>query len=131
MPWRPELSVGVTLIDDQHKLWFEKAEKLFEEGKKGTAKAYVGELLEFLTAYTKKHFADEESYMRKINYPHYEQQRQAHADFIRKLDQLKKDYDSSGGNISVIIAANTMVINWLTQHISTMDKEIGAYAASL
>ena len=32
MPWTPNLSVGITMIDDQHKTWFNHAEKLFEAG---------------------------------------------------------------------------------------------------
>lgn len=127
MPWKPELSVGIDMIDEQHKIWFEKAEKLFEEGKKGKAKGYIGELLDFLEDYTKKHFADEEAYMKKIAYPQYDQQKEAHSNFIARLEKLKKDFDSSGGNIAVIIAANKMVIDWLTNHISKMDKQIAEF----
>ncbi len=47
MPWTPNLSVGISMIDDQHKMWFEKAEALFEAGKNNRAKEYVGELLDF------------------------------------------------------------------------------------
>ena len=42
MPWTPNLAVGVDMIDDQHKMLFEKAEKLFEAGKNNQAKEYVG-----------------------------------------------------------------------------------------
>ena len=33
MPWSPSLSVGVDMIDEQHKLWFEHAEKLLKREK--------------------------------------------------------------------------------------------------
>lgn len=128
MPWTPALSVGVGLIDDQHKTWFEKAEKLFEAGKNNQAKEYVGELLDFLDSYTKKHFADEEKYMLSIRYPGYEEQKKAHTAFIAELTKLRNNYKESGGNITVIINANHMVIEWLTKHISNMDKKIGDYA---
>ncbi len=128
MPWTPALSVGVGLIDDQHKTWFEKAEKLFEAGKNNQAKEYVGELLDFLDSYTKKHFADEEKYMLSIRYPGYEEQKKAHMAFIAELTKLRNNYKESGGNITVIINANHMVIEWLTKHISNMDKKIGDYA---
>ncbi|MGI6404559.1 MAG: bacteriohemerythrin [Oscillospiraceae bacterium] len=128
MPWMPSLSVGVELIDEQHKTWFEKAEKLFEAGKNNQAKEYVGELLDFLDSYTKKHFADEERYMLSIRYPEYEQQRKAHAAFVAELAKLRSRYQESGGNIAVIINANQMVIDWLTKHISNMDKKIGDFA---
>lgn len=131
MPWTPNLSVGVAQIDDQHKTWFEKAEKLFEAGKNNQAKEYIGELLGFLDSYTKKHFADEERYMQSISYPDFAQQKQAHTAFIAELTKLRSDFNSSGGNIAVIINANQMVVNWLTKHISNMDKKIGEYAKSI
>lgn len=127
MPWTPALSVGVERIDAQHKVWFEKAEKLFEAGKNNQAKEYIGSLLDFLDGYTKKHFADEENYMRGIGYPALAEQRKAHAAFIAQLAKLRGDYAASGGNLLVILNANRMVIDWLTQHISAMDRKIGEY----
>ncbi len=128
MPWTQNLSVGISMIDDQHKMWFEKAEALFDAGKNNKAKEYVGELLDFLEDYTKKHFADEEVYMQKIQYPGYAEQKQAHTAFIAQLSKLRSDYNSSGGNLLVILNANQMVLEWLTKHISNMDKKIGEYA---
>lgn len=127
MPWHPSLSVGIAQIDEQHQEWFARAERLFDAGKQGRAKEYVGEMLEFLDSYTKKHFADEEKYMLSINYPGYDEQKRAHTAFIERLAQLRKDYDESGGSLTVIIDANKMIIDWLTQHISRMDKQIGEY----
>lgn len=128
MPWTPNLSVGVPLIDEQHKVWFDKAEKLFEAGQKRQAADYVGELLGFLDDYTRQHFADEERYMQSINYPDYPAQKQAHTAFIAELAKIKSEFASSGGNFMVIMNANKLVIDWLTKHISTMDKKIGEYA---
>jgi hemerythrin len=129
MLWTPNLAIGVRHIDEQHKTLFEKAEKLFEAGKNKQAKEYIGELLEFLDQYTKQHFVDEENYMRSINYPGYEEQKKAHEGFTKQLAELRNEYETSGGNILVIINANTMVIEWLTKHISLMDKKIGEFAA--
>jgi hemerythrin len=129
MLWTPNLAIGVRHIDEQHKTLFEKAEKLFEAGKNNQAKEYIGELLDFLDDYTKQHFVDEENYMLSINYPGYAEQKQAHDTFIKQLARLRKDYEESGGNILVIINANTMVVEWLTKHISGMDRKIGEFAA--
>ncbi|MBP1758455.1 MAG: hemerythrin-like metal-binding protein, partial [Firmicutes bacterium] len=121
MPWTPNLTVGVTEIDEQHKTWFDKAEKLFEAGQKRQAAEYIGELLNFLEDYTKKHFSDEEKYMLSIGYPEYAAQKQAHTAFIAQLEKIKKDFQASGGNFAVIMSANKLIIDWLTQHISNMD----------
>lgn len=131
MPWAPYLSVGVAEIDNQHKIWFEKAEKLFSAGSSNNSKEYIGELLTFLNDYTKKHFADEERYMLSIHYLGYTDQKKAHTAFIAQLGKLQSEYNQSGGNLKVIINANKMVIDWLTQHISNMDKKIGEFAKTL
>jgi len=125
--WTPDLSVGVDLIDEQHKLWFEKANQLYKAGQEGRAKEFIIELFDFLDDYTKKHFKDEEAYMQEIGYPELETQKIAHANFVKELAKLKNDYNESGGNILVIINANKMVVDWLSNHIKTMDKKIGDY----
>ncbi|WP_026395670.1 bacteriohemerythrin [Acetobacterium malicum] len=129
--WTPALSVGVENIDSQHKIWFEKADQLFEAGKTGKSKEVIAQMFDFLDDYTKQHFRDEEAYMTKINYPDIEEQKKLHKNFIAELAKLKKDFQESGGNITLIINANQMIVDWLTKHISTMDKKIGTYAQTL
>lgn len=131
MPWTQNLSVGVAIIDDQHKKLFEMADRLFDAGRNHKAKEFISELLGFLDGYTKKHFADEEGFMLKIGYPEYESQKKAHDEFIQQLRILVKDYESSGGNIVVIINANQIILDWLLKHISVEDKKIGDYAKSI
>ncbi|MBR0600360.1 bacteriohemerythrin [Sinanaerobacter chloroacetimidivorans] len=126
--WTDNLAVGVGVIDDQHKTLFDKANQLFEAGKNNKSKEFISEMLDFLDKYTKQHFRDEESYMKSINYPGYEDQKKLHANFIMELDKLKKEYSASGGNIIVILNANQMVVDWLLKHISIEDKKIGIYA---
>ena len=116
------------MIDEQHKTWFEKADQLFEAGKNHQAKEYVGGLLTFLEDYTQKHFADEERYMLSIKYPGYNEQKAAHTEFIRQLAKLRSDFTASGGNLLVILNANQLVLQWLTQHISNLDRKIGQFA---
>ena len=129
--WTQDLSVGVNSIDGQHQQLFKMADELFEAGKTGKSKEKIGDLLNFLDAYTKQHFSDEEAYMKSINYSGLAEQEKAHQAFINELAKLKGEYDKSGGNIAVIINANQMVVDWLTKHISGMDKKIGAYAKTL
>lgn len=129
--WTQNLEVGVELIDEQHKIWFENAGKLFEAGKNGKTKEYIVKMFDFLDDYTKTHFRDEEKYMLSINYPEYNVQKQLHTSFISKLAELRKEYDTSGANISVIINANQFILDWLVKHISLQDKKIGEYAKKM
>lgn len=125
--WTTDLSVGVKHIDDQHRTWFEKANGLFEAGRARRTKEYIDPMLDFLDEYTKQHFRDEEAYMERIGYPDIDIQKRAHANFIDDLAKLKNDYNQSQGNILIILNANKMVINWLTNHITVLDKKIGEY----
>ena len=125
--WTNDLSVGVSSIDAQHQQLFKMADDLFEAGKNGKSKEKIGDLLGFLDRYTKQHFKDEEAYMKSINYPGLAEQEKAHQAFVNELTKLKGEFDKSGGNIAVIIGANQMVVDWLTKHISGMDKKIGAH----
>jgi len=126
--WNKNYEVGVDLIDSQHKKWFEKADQLFEAGKSGKSKEYIIQMFDFLDDYTKTHFRDEEKYMTSINYPELALQKQMHEGFIKKLAELRKDYETAGANLTVILGANQFILDWLTKHISNADKKIGEFA---
>jgi len=129
--WTPNLSVGVDFIDEQHKIWFEKADQLFSAGQRGEAKEYILQMFDFLEEYTNTHFRDEEEYMASINYPELDAQKKAHAHFRDELTRIRREYTESGGNLVLLVKTNKMIIDWLTRHISSMDKKIGEYAASM
>ncbi len=131
MPWNPSLAIGVDAIDKQHMTWFDKADQLFEAGRNHKSAEFVGEMLDFLDDYTKKHFHDEETYMLSINYPGYANQKAQHTAFLENLKKLKADYAQSGGNILVVLNANQLVVDWLIKHISTTDRQLGDYAKSI
>ena len=48
LAWTKNLEVGISLIDTQHKKWFEKADQLFEAGKNGKSKEYIIQMFDFL-----------------------------------------------------------------------------------
>ena len=129
--WNKNLEVGNDLIDQQHKKLFEKADQLFEAGKSGKSKEHIMQMFDFLDDYAKTHFRDEEKYMQSINYPEYNQQKQMHEGFINRLAELRKEYETAGANITVIIGANQFILDWLTNHISNADKKIGDYVRKL
>jgi hemerythrin len=131
MLWTQELSVGVDTIDEQHKKMFQMAEELFRAERQHKEKEFLAEMLCFLNEYVKKHFADEERYMSEIGYPGIALQKKEHAYFARQLEILNKDFESSGGDIILVINANHIILEWIKNHISKLDRSIGEYAKSL
>lgn len=129
MPWIELLSVGVDSIDTQHKKWFEMADRLFSAVRNRKAGEFITQMLVFLEDYTKKHFSDEEEYMRRIGYPEYDVQKSMHNSFIRELSELKKRICLTTCEQTQIMEAHELILNWLTNHIVKQDAKIGEYVS--
>ncbi|HBV68247.1 MAG TPA: hemerythrin, partial [Clostridiales bacterium] len=76
-------------------------------------------------------FSYEEDVMRKYEYNDLENHKIEHEAFIKKLSDIRKEYETAGANLTVIINANQFILDWLTKHISNADKKIGEYARTL
>lgn len=127
--WTPALAVGVELLDEQHKELFRRINRLIEACNQGKGKEAVAETIEFLGEYIHVHFRDEEGMMRKANYPDYERHKAAHAAFAENFKELKEHLDKEGPGLTLVIKTNRIVVDWLTNHISRVDKEFGKFLA--
>lgn len=126
--WAPDLAVGVFEIDSQHKELFKRINNLLDAMKQGKGSAELGNTLKFLEDYTVKHFTAEENTMRKHNYPGYLEQKASHERFIKELSDLKKSFQAStSSNLDVLLKVQRQTSDWLVNHISSMDKEIGRF----
>jgi len=125
--WNDELSVGVENVDEQHKELFNRFNRLLEACSNGCGKKEIGSLLLFLDEYVQVHFRDEEKLQIAHSFPEYPAHREEHKLFMQKLDEFKKEMLSAGATLSLTIATNTLLIDWLVNHISVMDKKIGEF----
>lgn len=126
--WAPDLAVGVFEIDSQHKELFKRINSLLDAMKQGKGNAEVGNTLKFLEDYTVKHFTTEENTMLKHNYAGYQAQKAAHERFIKELSDLKKSFQAStSANLEVLLKVQRQTSDWLINHISNMDKDIGRF----
>ncbi len=80
-------------------------------------------ILEELRNYTIKHFADEERYMKSINYDGLAEQVAAHTAFVEQLNNLDLDEidRNQEGALDDLIK---FLLNWLVQHILKVDKKM-------
>jgi hemerythrin len=125
--WRDELAVGVQSIDEQHKELFRRFNTLLAACNEGRGKAEVGDLITFLRDYVAVHFFDEEALQKEQGYPGFAEHRKQHLEFVGRLDALHKQYFSEGASLSLVIQTNNMLIEWLVNHISKVDRKIGEY----
>jgi hemerythrin len=125
--WQNNFSIGIPEIDQQHKQLCEKIDNLQDACSQGKGADEALKVLDFLESYTIKHFADEEKFQLKINYPNYQQHKKLHTDFISQISILKKDMIASGATLPMVIQINQIISNWLINHIMRVDKELKKY----
>ncbi|MFP3155636.1 hemerythrin family protein [Lachnospiraceae bacterium ZAX-1] len=124
---KEEYYTGIQLIDDEHTRLFEIIESLYQLSlDEFLHDKYdsVNQVIQELTDYTKKHFSDEEEYMKKINYIRIYPQKAQHRKFIDTLENI--DFDEMSENAEKTISNLLIYLtDWLVDHILKMDKQIG------
>lgn len=128
LEWKEEYSIGVQLIDEQHKRLFEIGNRIYQ-----LLENYLLEdkydkivvILEELKQYTKYHFQSEEQYMLQIKYPKYFSQKVDHDDFIAKIEEANLE-DIDTDQEKYIRDLLLFVFNWILEHILQKDKLISA-----
>ena len=126
---KPEFFTGIELIDNEHRQLFDYANQIYDLlHAEFVSDKYdnIVDILGKLRDYTKKHFADEEAYMEKINYPDLDAQRRAHNAFIEKLVNINYEELENLDNNQQEYLQDVLdfLAKWLIQHILKMDKLI-------
>lgn len=121
-----EYMTGIDMLDREHRLLFEITERAYTQVRFGESEKKLDEIMEILQElkeYTQSHFADEEEYMRSINYVGLEEQKRAHAAFIGKLEEIGKQpiKDDPQKYLESLIQ---FLLGWLINHILHSDKKI-------
>ena len=125
--WRESLSIGVDVIDGQHKELLQRFDKLLSACKDGKGIDELKGLLDFLGDYVITHFRDEEAIQRQHQYPGYLEHKKQHDGFVVRLEALKQEINTQGIAVHHVMETNNMMLKWLINHISVVDKELGKY----
>ncbi len=123
--WSDKLSVGVPMIDIQHKELIAAFNDLSTAIEQGTGTGAIKKLLTFLKYYSEWHFEQEESCAAKNQCPIAESNHQAHTQFLNIFSNLQTQYRDSGASEAIARQAHTQLANWLVNHIMKIDTQIG------
>jgi len=124
--WKDEYSVGVKVIDDQHKELFRRVNKLFEDVSKGNV-ATVLETLDFLNSYVIYHFSAEEQLMARSEYPELEMHRKEHEWFKKEVLSIREQVQKDGLGVSLTLKLNKLLVSWLIDHVTKTDIKFAPY----
>lgn len=126
--WGPKYDVGVTEFNNQHKKLIEILNSLNKAIEDKTNRAALGKVILELADYTKEHFAAEEAYMVKYEYPNYTEHKKEHDAFVEKVMTFYNDFKSKKVTLSFEISV--FLKNWLIHHISNVDKQYREFFSS-
>lgn len=130
--WQERYSIGVELIDREHRKLFSIMNKLFsyDENDEKCKWAYQ-EGIKFFKGHAMKHFAEEEVYMASIGYEGYETHRKLHDTFRKKtLPEIEKELLQTEYSPDAIRHFLGVCAGWLIGHTLTEDRAINGEMTS-
>lgn len=122
--WNEKLSVSVSEFDEEHKKLIVMINSLHEAMRAGKGKDILAKILDDMTQYVLKHFANEEKLMVKYAYPEYKQHKAAHDEFVKTVGELRKKHDAQLLQAGILMKT---LQDWLVSHITTVDKRYGPF----
>ena len=119
LQWKPEYSVGVERLDNQHKGLIDLINLL--SNKKANS-ALMAQIFDELEAYTKEHFTAEERLLKDSSYGNFKAHRKEHKAFEQWLSAVRQTY-SVGVTSPTLLAesVNAFLRDWLVNHILSSD----------
>ena len=130
--WNERFSIGVDTIDRAHERLFTIVGRLISLNEDETKQQHAcREGIKYFNSYAMKHFAEEEAYMRSINYPGYALHKTLH-DNLREetlpaLEAELEEQEYSKESVRHFIGISA---GWLTFHIMREDYAITGKSAS-
>jgi hemerythrin len=121
-----QYGTNVGFADDEHKILFDKLNKLYDLATGGAQRSEIGAQLDDLIAYVVDHFAHEEKEMVAKAYSGYDAHKAEHEALIGICGGLQTKFHA--GEAEVTEEVGQLVKSWLDSHIPTYDM---AYASAL
>lgn len=124
MEWNDKLSVGVDVIDADHKRLVELVNELHDAVKAARGKEALGKVLDGLISYTKTHFGREEAEMARTKYPKASEHIKEHVNLTKQVLDVQAKY-KAGNHAVLSMEVMAFLRDWLLKHIQASDKALG------
>ena len=117
--WEPKYSVGVEILDEQHRKLFDIVNDLIDEIEMGSKNLLpvIGDLV----AYISVHFKQESIVMMESNYPGFMKHSQEHRNFTEKVQAFLQDYEQ--GDAELGLKMIVFLKEWIFNHTTRLDIE--------
>lgn len=122
MQWDDTMSVGVEELDDQHKQIINIINDAYEAIQKHDEHR-MPELIDKMQEYSSVHFATEEKYLKKYNFPELQGHKFLHVKFNRDVAEFRKNLFETTNFSQIFVYLS----RWLTNHIMEEDMKYVPY----
>ncbi len=128
--WSDDYLIDIDEIDKQHKEFFARVHRLYEDVLVCEGEKAVQEALNFLKNYANTHFQAEETFMREYKYPGVDEHSKLHTEFLEEYSKLSDEFSELGSNQDLADKITDMAQNWLIDHIAEADTDYAKYIKS-
>jgi hemerythrin len=125
--WSDAYSLGIKIIDDQHKGLLDIVNDLYSHstGNETEEMFYFKDVIHQAVEYIKNHFQVEEKLLIATKYPGYVEHKKAHDQFTLTVVTSAKDFES--GKRMVLEKFAHFLRDWILSHIAVMDQDYATY----
>jgi hemerythrin len=123
--WNARYATGIEEIDEHHRHLVELLNTVYDHFVNRTPCWDGAKIFAELTAYTRLHFAAEESLMRAGGYPGYALHKIRHKQFAARLEEMRDTFCSGQREMSFELL--TFLNTWLLSHILDADADMGRF----
>ncbi|MGV8892763.1 MAG: bacteriohemerythrin [Burkholderiaceae bacterium] len=120
MPWSEDFSVGLSVVDEQHRWLFDATNRIYDELNKETVdRKVIAEVIEGLMDYTMNHFIVEEVEFERYDYPDTRAHKALHNTFTSSIMNMLTNFEAGEAVENEMLE---LLKNWLLQHILKVDR---------
>eukprot|EP00906_Rhabdomonas_costata_P016841 RCo024196 len=125
--WSEEFSIGIPLIDSQHRRLVEMSEGLRLAIVEGCPRSTLLKILKDLVGYCGDHFTCEEMLMQTVGYSKLSSHVPLHRQFTDQVLRWFEEFQAGNLEPQTVLQA---LVQWLVNHILREDTQITVYCAS-
>lgn len=122
LEWKPEYSVGVDAIDEEHREMIELINTTYRNLETSATDEEIEKCLGEIYAGISAHFALEERIMQKAHYKEYHAHKEDHEDLLDQIHDMMDEFieDPQAGAVSL----QTKLSKWFSTHFATFDARL-------
>lgn len=125
--WSQKLATGNAIIDEQHKILFDRINDLLDACARGKGRSEIASAVAFLADYTREHFDDEEGLQQQYNYPDRVNHKKYHEGFKKIVREIGMQLEKEGPTVALVAKVNSSIGDWLVNHIEREDVKVAAH----